>query len=103
MVSTGCPLASVPLVVSVRILPSGDTTTVWLRVTLPSFLPTIVTVRASTRVRAAVACAPYGVVPVTGQRCYPRPHEIAHPRARPLAVTPGDRDRLADCAEGGLA
>src|SRR6266446_5277706 len=63
IVSTAFPRPSLPLVVIVRVFPSPDTTDVCVAVAFPSFLLTIRTVVASTRVRATVS--PYGLLPVT--------------------------------------
>jgi hypothetical protein len=53
--STGCPLASVPFVVVVRVFPSAETTMVEVAVTFPPCLLVIRVVFASTRVRATTS------------------------------------------------
>src|SRR5438045_1505566 len=57
--SVVCPRTFVPLVVTVRVFPSLDTTVVWVVVIFPSFLLTDFVVVALIRVRAVVS--PYGL------------------------------------------
>src|SRR5258705_2237673 len=61
---TALPAALVPVVVTVRVLPSLDTADVWLVVTLPLFFEIVFTMFASTRVRATMSAS--GLFPVTG-------------------------------------
>ena len=58
------PCGLVPVVVTVRVLPSAATTFFWLVVTLPPFLLTLSSVCAS--IRFTVTVSEFGLLPVIG-------------------------------------
>src|SRR5262245_54484472 len=61
---TCCPLALTPLVVTVLVFPSADTTDVWVVVIFPPFFEIVCTVFALVRVRATISAS--GLLPLTG-------------------------------------